>query len=232
MEISELKMPKKEEKDEISEKLRNRLSEEELEKEKEAIKLGKIWMRKSNEVSHGTEHASRVVQNSLKIYEELKERSPVLVEEADENLIKLVGWWHDAYKASTSKITVLDWFSEGKKSAQIAREELEDYVKPKRSEKILFAISYHPQVYFYFWRINKTAPLLRIILEADGLDGTRKDRFWISWQKNKSILDRIKNVFFYWGFIFFFGYIFPKTDYGKGVFKRNRKQEFLKVGKK
>ncbi len=232
MEISDIKIPKQKEKEVISEKLTDRLTEEELKKEEEAIRLGKIWMEKSKEVSHETEHASRVVQNSLKIYEEIKEKTPGVVEDIDENLIKLVGWWHDAYKSTTDNISVVDLFLEGKRSAQLVEEELKNYMKSKRLKRVLFAITYHPQVYFYFWRIKKTDPLLRIILEADGLDGTRKDRFWIAWQTNKGIFARIRNVFFYWGFIWFYGYIFPKTDYGKSIFKRNRSQEFLKVGKK
>lgn len=207
-----------------------KLTRESNELEKDAIELGKSWMRKSIDPVHDFTHAQRVVQNSLKIYEELVESNPEMAAKLDPYLIELAGWWHDAYKSRAEKIKIVDIIKEGDKSALIVEEELNNYIKPERLERILKAIRAHPRVHKYFWRLNRIDPLLRVLLEADILDAVRKDRYLIGLKSSKNIFRKIFYFTTNKAILIFTKFFFKKSNYGKNVFQRNRSQKFLKVG--
>lgn len=200
-----------------------------LTKEQEAIELGKIWMKKAKDLTHNYGHAQRVTQNALKIFEELKETEYDRVKDLDEGLIKLMGWWHDCFKARHEKASFRDLFVEGKESERIFRDEMKNYLKPDRLEQVAYAISNHQKVFLYVFRFNKIPPLLRIIFEADGLDAMRKDRFRMIQKQAANIFRKIFNWGMHQFMTVFYTVFLPMTDYGKNTFKRNKKIEPLKV---
>jgi len=197
-------------------------------KETEAIELGKVWMRKSSSARHNYEHARRVTLHALKIFDELAQKEPDLVNDIDTTLIKLTTWWHDCYKSTKPYTNINDLFTEGQKSAAIFKKEMESFLDDDRIKRIAGVISKHHLATTHFWKLKKVDPLLRILFEADGLDVIRKDRFWTGLMKNKNNFKKIIDFILYrFSIIFYFFY--PKTDYGKMAYKRIRQQKFLKT---
>ncbi|MBD3329881.1 HD domain-containing protein [Candidatus Dojkabacteria bacterium] len=200
-----------------------------LTKEQEAIELGKVWMKKSKDPTHDYGHAQRVTQNALKVFEELKENQPERFKEIDPGLVKLLGWWHDCYKARFEKASFRDLFIEGRESELIFRDEMKNYLKPERLEKVAYAISNHQKVFLYVFRFGKIPPLLRIIFEADGLDAMRRDRHKMIIGQNPNIFRKLFSFGMHQFMTIFYKLFLPFTEYGRNTFKRNKAIKPLNV---
>lgn len=136
----------------------------------EIIRLGKEIMKGSIDPVHGYSHAESVEQNALAVFHELLEKSPAQVAGIDEDLVKIAAWWHDCYKAQFNDSFLYSTFNEGKRSAEIFRQMFSDKMAMDRLEKVANAIRYHNEVWKFNFRVKKINPLLRIILEADGVE--------------------------------------------------------------
>jgi len=148
-----------------------------LTKEQELIELGKIWMKKSfDKGSHDQKHAQTVEENCIGIWEEMKQTDPASANQVDIGLIRLVAWWHDCYKSQLKSQTISSVLYEGRFSEQIFRQQAQPYLRPDRLEQVAFAIANHNKVWKFFFRLKKTPVLLRILLEADGVESIRSSR--------------------------------------------------------
>jgi len=194
--------------------------------EDEAIELGKVWMQNSRDIIHDFGHAQRVAHNAIKVFEELRAKNEA--QNLDKNLILLASWWHDCYKATKKSPTIKDIFIEGKESAVIAERELKAYVKEERLKRVLYAIENHQKVFIFFWRLKKIDPLLMVIFEADGIDGLRRDRYFMLLQSEKLLLKRIFHIFLH-NFLRIFYFFYPKSEYFKQLYWKNTRQDIIKV---
>jgi len=216
-----------------------------LTKEQELIELGKIWMKKSlDKGSHDQYHAQTVEDNCMGVWEEMKQTDPESASQVDIGLIRLVAWWHDCYKSQIKSPTISSVLYEGRFSEKIFREQAANYLRPERLEQVAYAIANHNKVWKFFYRLKKTPVLLRILLEADGVESIRTSRNRnqaYNYQaeinsesyKQSSTKDRAnkkRKSFFYKIFswilrkclvIFFFFYPFSK--YGRSVYYKNLK---------
>ena len=163
--------------------------------EKKAIEKGKEWMKNSKDPIHGYEHAKNVEEHSLKIFQSLKDDAWDIDSEIDENLILLCVWWHDCYKALFEKKVLLNEFVEGKRSAEIVKEEIEGLVSEKRLKRVLDAISHHNNIPKIIFKGRSLPILTRILIEADGLDARNEER-----RKKRNASSR---TFFHKALIFF-----------------------------
>ena len=89
-----------------------------------AISMGKERMRKSLDSFHNYQHALTVEMISLKVYNEFKRKKLPGIEIANTELIRVIAWWHDCYKATLPKFSVKANFQEGPESTAIIRKEL------------------------------------------------------------------------------------------------------------
>lgn len=181
-----------------------------LTREQEAIELGRIWMKKSFDEVHDEKHVTMVEKHALEVFHEMQKRKEFL-DDIDENLVLLAVWWHDCYKATLCQETWDSVMNEGERSAEIAENELSSYLTKDRLDKVLTAIRYHNKPYFYMPKRRKLTKLGQILIEADCLDGYRKNRNPNS--KNRPSLGDMFRGFVisslvYWGLV-----VFAETKY-------------------
>ena len=144
--------------------------------EKKAIEKGKEWMKNSKDPIHGYEHAKNVEKDSLKIFASLRDDGWKIDSEIDENLILLSVWWHDCYKALFEKKVLLNEFVEGKRSAEIAQEEIKGLVSEKRLKMVLDAIKNHNNMPLILFKGKNLPILTRVLIEADAIDARDCER--------------------------------------------------------
>jgi len=145
------------------------------EKYSKAIQLGKIWMKNSLNTSHGYEHAKFVEENAVNIYRSLKKEG-IYLNGVNKKLVRIVSWWHDAYKARLKRPEILSFFFEGFCSSKIVERELKKYLSVKDLKTISKAIKYH-HIPIYYYIMKWRHPILsQILIEADGLEDLNLDR--------------------------------------------------------
>lgn len=144
-----------------------------LNKEKQAIELGKIWMKNSVSKGHGYEHAEFVEENALNIFKSMKKEAG---DEVDESLVSIAAWWHDAYKARLKKPQILNFILEGFSSAKIVEKELKGLVGKDRLEIVLKAIRYHHLPVIFYLTKRGHSVLSQILIEADGIEDLNSSR--------------------------------------------------------
>ncbi len=149
-----------------------------------AIELGKIWMKNSHDPSHDYEHALLVEQHALRIYEELKP------EGVTEDEVSLACWWHDCYKARCKGMNLYDMWAEGTEARKIFEKELASLIPAKDIKSVGEAIENHNRGIFLFFHRTFFDPLSMILIEADQIDGLRKDR-------NEKGRKNVRNLFAY-----------------------------------
>ncbi len=163
--------------------------------EKKAIEIGKTWMKKSKDPIHGYEHAENVEKYGFEIFKSLKENEWDVDMEIDENLISLCAWWHDSYKALFEKKLLINELFEGVRSAEIAKEELKNFVPEKRLKMILDAIRIHNNFVYLLFAGKRLPILTRILIEADTIDAKDYERKMKKNASPRSIFHKIA-IFF------------------------------------
>ena len=148
------------------------------------IELGKIWMRNSLDISHDYTHVQKVEEHALQIYEELKPED-VTIEE-----LKLAIWWHDSYKARCKTTSFDSIWNEGTKSIKIFEKEFKDKIPDEVLERVGRAIVSHNRAFYILFNHSKMDNLSMLLIEADQLDGLRKERVLADRK-------RIRNIFIY-----------------------------------
>ncbi|HVX92708.1 MAG TPA: hypothetical protein VHA74_01180 [Candidatus Dojkabacteria bacterium] len=181
--------------------------------ELKAIELGKIWMRNSLNKGHDYEHASAVEKHGLAIYKSLKEDGR-LKPNIDEELVSLVAWWHDSYKARLKYPTIKALIFEGYESEKIVEKELKNYLSKDRLAIIKDAIRYHNHPWIYFVLTNKFNQLRQILLEADNIEVFSEKRLDRSFPDVNSIVVRAIFKLFCFDIIFWFK-VLPVSRYTK-----------------
>jgi len=159
--------------------------------EQKAIEKGKDWMKRSKNITHDFKHVENVSEHAFKVFESLKEQGWKVEDEVDENLILLSVWWHDSFKALKGDKRVVDELVEGLKSSKIAKEELEDFVEKERLEKILYAIKMHNNIPYFILAGKRMPLLLRILVEADAVDGRDPERKRRGTKQKRSFFHRV-----------------------------------------
>lgn len=191
-----------------------------IESLKEAISQGKDIMRSSFEKAHGIDHASSVAKLSVGIFQSLPNKYLEKYPDTPIELVELVAYWHDCYKAKKKEHEFKDIFIEGEESAKITSQMLKNKLTDEHLERVLDAIKSHTKPYLYFFRVNNIDPLKRVLLEADGIDGIRRERYMNGLKNAKTLGRKFGIKFFYYGFLFFYA-IFPKTAYGRKAYLEN-----------
>lgn len=199
------------------------LTQKQLENEQKVIELGQKWMSKSVDVGiHDYEHAKTVEQNALRIFEEYKAKGVKDVNDTDENLIRIVAWWHDAYKSRARKDTIASLFNEGEKSAVIFSRKAKQLMTPERFNLARYAIREHNKVWIHRFRLPKDPVLLRIILEADGVETVHSARLRLVVKKKKSLLKKLITRSINFGLKIYF-LLYPLSQVAKQIMKQNIK---------
>lgn len=165
-------------------------SKENLEK---AINQGKTLMKTSKDKRHEWSHISAVEKTALAVLKELKQINYPGIESISPELVSVVVWWHDCYKASLDKFSGQSNFNEGYHSAKIAREHLSDLLSEGDLNKVCEAIRYHAGIDLapYFWRARSKSVLHKILIEADAYDMIRVERIYEGYDNNTGILERL-----------------------------------------
>lgn len=158
-------------------------------REKEAIELGKIWMRNSINKGHDFNHASEVEKHGLAILEELQKSREISLG-VDKNLVSLAAWWHDAYKSRVRGFSLWAYFFEGYEAQKLVRRELSEYVEKDRLNTLLEGIRMHNHFFLYFMISGNYPSLTQILVEADNIEATSEDRFVKSFSSLGSKLSR------------------------------------------
>jgi hypothetical protein len=190
-----------------------------------AIEKGKEWMRNSVNHSHDYRHAENVAHDSLKVLESLREEGWKNSSKIDEEIVLVVAWWHDCYKALHSKEKIYVEFFEGIGSAKIVKRELEKILSGEELNQVLSAIRWHNN-FLYFLLAGRKLPLLtRVLMEADAIEAhnpKRKDKSNV--QKKKfvyiSFVDLVEPI------LNSLQSIYIKSPYAKIKIKEFKKNEF------
>ena len=161
--------------------------------EQKAIEKGKDWMKKSKNPTHDFEHAENVAKYAFEVQESLRSVG-WNVEEVDKELILLAIWWHDCFKALRGDKKVIDELLEGFKSAKIAKEELEGLVEEERLEKVLYTIKMHNNLPYFILAGKRMPLLMRILVEADAVDGKDPKRKKRDKKQKRSFFHRVSET--------------------------------------
>lgn len=194
----------------------------------QAISLGKIIMKKSTDPGHGYQHAKRVEESSVRIFREFKKDTPEKAKNITEDMVRIVALWHDAYKALRIKQKFSDIFTEGKKSAILAKKNLSVFLDEKQISLILYAIENHHKNIRFRLFLKKIPLMLRIILEADGLELVHKERFKKVLQQLGWSIHSIIHIMVYLMAIVFYRF-YPMSQYGHSKYIRQRGQKLISV---
>ncbi len=167
---------------------------------KEGISLGKIWMKNSIRKGNDYTHCMNVEDHCLKIYRWMKSKKKISTQYSEED-IKLMVWWHDAYK-SRSRGRLLTRYIEGIKSKEILVKELEGEV----DGEILKAIQYHMYPPFILKIFGLYTPLVQILIEGDSIDALDLKRFERKFSKYPkyivNVLRSITRILIHMRFVF------------------------------
>jgi len=190
-------------------------------REQESLELAKIWMKKSiDPMCHGYDHAQKVEENILKIYEEYKQKGLKGLETIDENMILLTVWWHDCFKAQWPNGKIKYYFIEGEKSAKIFEEQNKDYISDERRKLIYHAIWCHNQIWRYRLFHWRKPVLVRLLQEADSIESVNTFRLKKSLKKKRKIFMKFFNVFLY-VFIVVYLFFYPMTKSARKIYWEN-----------
>ncbi|HRI05552.1 MAG TPA: hypothetical protein PLV59_01250 [Candidatus Dojkabacteria bacterium] len=182
-------------------------------KEKEALELGKIWMKNSINKGHDYLHAQHVEEHALVIYKELK-KAGKLPAYVDESLVSLSAWWHDSYKARTKGLTLWAYLFEGYESEKIVKRELKGLLTESRLKRLAQAVRMHNHFAIYFLISKNYPPLAQILIEADNIEATSKVRLRRSYESLGVPRPFVKLIYkVYIGVLLFWLKRLPKSKY-------------------
>lgn len=150
-------------------------------------------MRRSHDERHEWTHITTVEKTALAVYDELKDKNHPGIDHISPELVSVVVWWHDCYKASLKEFSIRANFNEGYYSAKIARKELSGLLSKEDLDMVCEAIRYHAGMDLapYFWRSRSKSVLHKILIEADAYDMVRLDRVYDGFDKNTPLLERL-----------------------------------------
>lgn len=187
--------------------------------DQQIIEAGKRWMKESKDPCHDYEHAETVEKHSIQILKEYQSKNNPQFADTDENLVRIAAWWHDCYKATQSKSSFYSVFNEGVEAAKIFRMEFEGKMERSRLKLVAEAIEGHNKVWKFRFKINKINPVLRVLLEADGVETIVSERAAKQTAKD-SLLYKVFSFFVKYGLICFY-LVYPFSAYAKAVFHSN-----------
>lgn len=171
---------------------------------------------------HDYEHGETVERNALGVYKELKEKKTKDIDQVDERLIRIVAWWHDAYKSTSLNESFSSLINEGEKSAVIFSRKAKALMTPERFNQARFAIREHNKVWRHRLRLKKAPILLRIIFEADGVETVHRARLRLVIKKKKTVTKKLITRGINFGLVVYF-HLYPLTDFSKRVMRENLK---------
>lgn len=161
-----------------------------------AIQLGQEWMKKSVDPVHDYYHAKNVEYHGIKIYESLKRNGTKFHKLIDEDLVSVIAWWHDCYKATRADKSFVKDVKEGVESAKIVEKELKEYLLPEEMMLVLEAIKIHNNPFVTFIKGRKYGGLMQILMEADAIDGKNPERRKKNFENVFSVIDIGYYLFF------------------------------------
>lgn len=189
--------------------------------DQQIINIGKQNMRESKDPTHDYTHAETVEKHCLNIIAEYKAKQNPQFAQVDENLLRIAAWWHDCYKATQAKPTFHALFNEGDEAEKIFTKELSGKMDPTRLAIVAEAIKGHNKVWKFRFNLTRINPVLRILLEADGVE---------TFSKRPNITEISKGPFFYRLFstilrycLITFYYLYPFSQYTRETFYKNLK---------
>ncbi len=151
---------------------------------KELIDEGKLLMSNSVNPTHDVVHVKAVQHHAIEIWRELKSKGKTKLTEEE---ILLAVWWHDVFKARFDNSSLLVDLLEGFGSMSILLNESKKKRVPFRKIKnVAIAIFVHNNPFAIYLNSLFGGGLIRILMEADGLDGFRENRIVDDYRKINS----------------------------------------------
>ncbi|MEA3357162.1 MAG: HD domain-containing protein [Patescibacteria group bacterium] len=144
----------------------------------QAIVLGKEHMKESVDPMHNYTHAKNVCNMGLKIYEELKRNHEPGILKINKELVEIAAWWHDCFKATQNKPSLMNEIFEGPRSSELVRKKLGPYLNKTDMKIVTDAITNHSGfgTLIYLLRPRSFSPLFKILIESDAYDILNIDR--------------------------------------------------------
>lgn len=138
------------------------------------IKTGKFIMNKSVNSTHDVVHVTNVQHHAIAIWKELKLKGKTNLSKEE---VLLAVWWHDIFKARMKKSNIAVDILEGFGSAYLFIKEIKKRNIPcHKVTRVILAIALHNNPLAIYLSPFIGDNLIRILMEADGLDGFREER--------------------------------------------------------
>lgn len=158
---------------------------------KELIEEGRLLMSKSVNATHDVVHVNAVQHHAIEIWRELKAKGKTKLTQEE---VLLAVWWHDVFKARFDDSSLLIDLLEGLGSMSILLNESKKKKVPlPRIKNVAIAIFVHNNPFAIYLNSLLGGGLIRILMEADGLDGFRENRIVNDYKK---INNRVKKFIF------------------------------------
>ena len=150
-------------------------------------------MSKSINPTHDIIHVKNVEHHALSIWKEFKANSSRLV---DKEEVLLAVWWHDVFKAKYRDTNILQNLFEGVGSAfLLLKYSKKNNINFKQIKNSFIAILVHNNPFAIYMSSFIGNGIIRILMEADGIDGFRLERVKTSFMKLKSPIEKKKFLF-------------------------------------